>query len=315
MQTAMDLGLLVLGLALLVQSAKIFVDASVDIARRLRIPRLIIGLTIVAMGTSAPEVVISVSAAVSGATDLAVANVIGSNLFNLMFIVGFCALLYPIAVKTAKISRDYWVSVAATLALFAMLAFFGEVIPRWASAILLAGFVVYMFVLVRHAVKNKTDEAEEEGTKPPKGLVISIVLAIVGAGLIVLGGQLTVNSAVNIATTIGITERVIGLTIVAMGTSLPEVVTTLIACKKKEGEFAIGFIVGSSVFNIMFVLGLAGVVAPLAIGDGVIFDISVLTFGTLMFFFLAKSSQKVVRAEGLAMLLVFFAYMTIVLWP
>jgi len=313
MHIALDAILLIVGLALLVQSAKIFVGASVDIARRLKIPRLIIGLTIVAMGTSAPEVVISVSAAIGGSSDLAVANVIGSNLFNLLFIVGFCAMLYPIAVKMQAISRDYWVSAVATVVLFAMILVFGDFIPRLASLALLLGFAAYMVVLVRHALKNRVEAAEDTGEKPPKPLGLAIFLTILGAALIVAGGQLTVNSAVNIATAMGITQRVIGLTIVAMGTSLPELVTTIIACKKREGEFAIGFIIGSSIFNIMFVLGLAGVIAPLAIAQGVIFDISVLTAGTLMFFLFAKSSERVVRFEGLAMVVMFVGYMVVVL--
>ena len=304
---------MIVGLALLVQSAKIFVSASVDIARRLKIPRLIIGLTIVAMGTSAPEVVVSVSAAIKGSGDLAVANVLGSNLFNLLFIVGFCAMLYPISVKMRAISRDYWVSLAATILLFLMIVVFDNAIPRLASLVLLVGFAVYMFVVVRHALKNRVDE-ENNGEKPPKPLGISIFLAILGTALIVAGGQLTVSSAVDIAASLGISERVVGLTIVAMGTSLPEIVTTLMACRKKEGEFAIGFIIGSSIFNIMFVLGLAGVITPLAIAPGVVFDIAVLTVGTLAFFLFAKSSKRVVRLEGLVMVLGFLGYMAVVLW-
>ena len=314
-----DIILLIIGFAVLVQSAKLFVNASVDIAKRLRIPNMVIGLTIVAMGTSAPEAIISVSAAISGSSDLAIANVIGSNIFNLLFIVGFCALIYPISVKLKAISRDYWVSVGATVLLLIMVLFLGDAIPRWGGGIMLAGFFVYMVVVVRKAVKARDGEGETGFTaedavvgdvnKMPKPLWKCICLAILGAALIVGGGQLIVTSATSLALAIGITQRIVGLTIVAMGTSLPELVTTLIACRKGEGEFALGFIIGSSIFNIMFVLGLAGLIAPLAIGGSVRYDMFVLTAGTLAFFLFAYSSKRVVRLEGLMMVLMYLGYM------
>ena len=314
MRVLLDIFLLLLGFVLLVQSANIFVKASVEIAKRLKIPTLVIGLTVVAMGTSAPELVISVSAAINGSGDLAVANIVGSNIFNLLFIVGFCALLYPIDVKLCAIRRDYWVSVAATVILLALAVIFKDVIPRLGSLILLAGFIIYMIVVVRHAMKNKTeDDYTQEDSEKPKPLFQSIIFAVLGIAVIVGAGQLTVSSAVDVAKILGITERVIGLTIVAMGTSLPELVTTLIACRKKEGEFALGFIIGSSIFNIMFVLGAAGLITPLSIESGVVFDLGVLTAGTLVFFIFAKSSSRVVRAEGLAMVLMYAVYMTMVL--
>jgi len=316
MHTILNIFFLVLGLALLVQSAKVFVNASVEIATRLKISRMIIGLTIVAMGTSAPEVVISVSAAISGSSDLAIANVVGSNLFNLMFIVGFCAIIFPIAVKMRTISRDYWVSFAATILLLAMVIAFNDVIPRLGSFLLLAFFIAYMAVVVRHAIKNKADDAatvQDEAHKKPKPLWQSITFAVLGIAVIIAAGQLTVWSAVNIAFAIGISERVVGLTIVAMGTSLPEFVTTIIACRKGEGEFALGFIIGSCIFNILFVLGLAGIITPLVIGYGVLLDVAVLVGGTLTFFLFARSSERLVRFEGFVLVALFGAYMTWVL--
>ncbi|MCL2350111.1 MAG: calcium/sodium antiporter [Defluviitaleaceae bacterium] len=314
MDVAWNVLLLVVGFVLLVQSAKVFVNASVDIARRLRIPTMVIGLTVVAMGTSAPEVVISVSAAMGGSGDLAVANVIGSNFFNLIFIVGLCAVLYPISVKTKVISRDYWVNVAATLALLLMVIVFNDVIPRIGGLILLVGFAVYMILLVRHTLKNRTPECDIDETEaPPKPLWRSIIFAVLGAAVIMGGGMLTVDSAINIATAMGVTERVIGLTIVAMGTSLPELVTTIIACKKGEGEFALGFILGSSIFNLMLVLGLAGIITPLTIESSVLFDISVLTAATLLFYLFVKTGQKISRMEGFALVAIFLGYMAFVI--
>ena len=193
MHILLDILLLVVGFVLLIKSAELFVNASVGIAKRLKIPNLVIGLTVVAMGTSAPELMISVSAAIGGSGDLAVANVVGSNIFNLIFIVGFCSLLYPIGVNLKEIARDYWVSVAAAVFLFVIVIVFRDTIPRFGAFILLAGFAAYMVTLVRHTMKNKIEEAggEQNNTKQ-KPLALSIFLALLGAAIIVLGGQLTV---------------------------------------------------------------------------------------------------------------------------
>jgi len=317
MQIAINIALLAVGFVLLVQSANFFVDASVGIAKFLKIPTLIISLTIVAMGTSAPEVVISVSAALGGSSNLAIANAVGSNLFNLLFIVGFCVMLYPISVNMSSISRDYWVSFAATVMLLLFVVIFsGGAIPRLGGIMLIAGFFVYMFVVVRGALRSRADnEGEEAGADTKqRALWKNIVIAIVSVTVIVGSGQLTVLSAINIASIIGVSERVIGLTIVSIGTSLPELVTTLIACRKKEGEFALGLIIGSSIFNIMLVLGLAGAIMPLAVAHDVIFDVAVLAIGTLMFFIYAKSGQKIVRAEGFLMVLMYLGYMGFVVF-
>jgi len=311
MELSLDIFLLIVGFVLLIQAAKLFVSASVAIAKRLRIPTIVIGLTVVAMGTSAPEVVISVSAAIGGSSDLAIANAVGSNLFNLLFIVGICALIYPFSVRMKDISRDYWVSVAATIMLLGLALLFSyQHIPRWGSLVLLVGFIVYLFFVVRHALRNKAPEDNGNGGEPPKPLWKSVILMLVGVGVIIGAGQLTVTQAVDIATILGVSERIIGLTIISIGTSLPELVTTLIACKKKEGEFALGFIIGSSIFNILIVLGLAGVIIPLAVDPGVVFDIAVLTIGTLFFYRLAKSGSRLVRAEGALMVVMYLGYMT-----
>ncbi|MCL2382086.1 MAG: calcium/sodium antiporter [Treponema sp.] len=314
MRILLDIFLLIAGFVLLIKSADVFVSASVEIAKRLKIPKVIIALTVMAMGTSLPELVISVSAAIGGSGDLAVANVVGSNIFNLLFIVGLCALLYPIDVNLSEISRDYWISVAATVLFFAMVIVSGDTIPRLGSFILLAGFLTYMALLVRFTLKTKPedDDARQSGGKA-RPLALSVLFAVLSAAAIVAGGQLTVLSAVDIALAIGITERVIGLTVVAMGTSLPELVTTLIAARKKEGEFALGFIIGSSIFNIMFVPGLAGLITPLTVESGVVFDLALLTAGTLLLFLFARSGKRIVRLEGLAMVMVYLGYMAFVI--
>jgi len=305
--------LLILGFVLLVQGAKVFVNSSVDIAKRLKISPLVIGLTVVAMGTSAPEVVIGVLAALGGNTEIAVANVVGSNIFNTVFIIGFCAAIFPFAVRMSDVSRDFWVCLAATLVLLVMVIVFNDSIPRLGSFALIAAFVAYLIVVVRHALKNKHAETTEdppESSEKIKPMWTSFLLLLVGFALLVGAGQLTVSSAVNIASIFGVTERVIGLTIIAMGTSLPEVVTAIIACRKGEGEFVVGFIIGSSIFNIMLVLGLSGVIAPLSIGNGVLVDMIVLTVGTLVFFLFAKTGGRISRFEGVIMVVLFSGYIT-----
>ncbi|MCL2353185.1 MAG: calcium/sodium antiporter [Defluviitaleaceae bacterium] len=315
MQIASYIFLLLIGFVLLIQGAKGFVNASVDMARRMKIPTLVIGLTIVAFGTSAPEIAISVTAAIGGSSDLAMANSVGANLFNLLFIVGFCVMIFPMSTRLNLIARDYWVSMVATIVLLIVVVVFEDLIPRWVSFVMIAGFMTYMAFLIRGTIKNKKSQPKEEEThdKPPMPMWKCVVISIIGVAAIAFGGHITVTNATNLALVFGISERVVGLTVVAIGTSLPELVTTFIACRKGEGEFALGFIIGSNIFNILIVLGLAGVITPLAIGPGALFDISVLALGTFLFYIFAKSNKRLVRMEGAAMTLFYVAYMTVVL--
>ena len=340
---------LVIGFFLLIKGANIFVDASVNIAKKLNVPSIVIGLTIVAIGTSAPEAVISVSAAIAGANSMAIGNAIGSNLFNLMLAVGLCAVIRPIAIRLKEISRDYWVSVVAAVFLLVMKFIFNDTIPRLGALLLLCAFVVYMVVLVRQALKNKVSEAGEAnaasmaGTasvanasntastastasveytnadkaaaKPlVKPLPKSVLFAVLGAVIIVTGGQVTVNNAVSIALTLGITERVVGLTILAIGTSLPELVTTLVACKKGENDMAIGNIVGSNIFNLLFVLGISGVISPLIVDNNLLLDLGVLIVASFAFFLFAYTSRRIVRFEGLSLVTMYALYMFVVIF-
>ena len=310
MQPALEVLGLLIGFLLLMKGASVFVDASVNIAKKLNIPKAVIGLTVVALGTSAPEAMISISAAVNGSNAMAIGNVIGSNILNLLLIVGLCAVFAPISVKVKEISRDFWVSVGAIVALFLMKAFFSDVIPRVASLALLTVFICYMTILVLQTLKTR---APEEENTAPKPLGRSIFLSVFGAGLIVAGGQLTVVNAVNIAFTLGITERIVGLTILAVGTSLPELITSLVACKKGQNDLAIGNIIGSNIFNIMFVLGLSGIVMPLAIDSNLLFDIIVLALSSLAFLLFATTGKKIVRLEGLSMVMMYAFYMVVII--
>jgi cation:H+ antiporter len=306
----LQVAMLIAGFALLIKGADIFVDAGIGISERLRIPKVIIGLSVVAIGTGFPEAVISITASIQGSGPLAVSNVVGSNLFNLLFIAGLCATVAPIPVKLREISVDFWVSIAAAAMLLGLMMLGGDYIPRWGSGVMMAVFLAYMAFLIYHAIKDKIELKNSEDTaRKVKPLHISILLALLGCALILLGGQLTVSSSVKIAAALGITERVIGLTVVAMGTSLPELVTSLIACKKGEHGFALGNIVGSNIFNLLFILGAAGLISPLGIESDLKLDAGFLVFGSLATYVFLFSRRRLSRCEGIIMLLMYAAYM------
>jgi len=308
MDTAIDIIKLIIGFVMLIKGADIFVDASVAIARRLKIPSVIIGLTIVSMGTSAPEVVIGIVASAGGSSDLAVGNVIGSNIFNLLFIVGLCAMIKPVAASFKEVARDYWVSVGGAVALLVLMFLLGDMVPRFVAFVFVAAFIIYMALLVRKAIKNKDVDEAPEAAESPKPLAKSIIFGVLGLALIIVGAQLAVNSAESLALTLGITERVIGITVIAVGTSLPELVIFLISSKKGENDMAIGVIIGSNIFNILFVLGISGIVMPLAIDNSMKIDLAVLILGKLAFLLFAITGKKISRLEGLAFVVMYVGY-------
>ncbi|MCL2362883.1 MAG: calcium/sodium antiporter [Defluviitaleaceae bacterium] len=307
MSTALEILGLIIGFVMLIKGADIFVDASVNIAKRLKVPSVVIGLTIVAMGTSAPEVVIGIVASAGGSSDMAVGNVLGSNIFNLMFIIGLCAIIKPLALRFKEFAKDYWLSIAIPIGLLITMFLLEDYIPRIGGVILVLIFLTYMTLLVRQAMKNRTtDEGEPEG--PPIHLGKSITLGLLGLVLIIIGAQFAVTCAEGLAQTLGITERVIGITVIAVGTSLPELVIFLISSKKGENEMAAGVIIGSNIFNILFVLGISGIVMPLAIDGSIKIDLAVLIAGKLAFLLFALTNKKITRLEGLVFVLMYVGY-------
>jgi len=312
MDVALDILYLAAGFALLIKGASVFVDASVGIAQKLHIPQVVIGLTVVAVGTSAPETVVSVTAAASGANDLAVSNVLGSNIFNIMLVVGVCVLFRPIVSPFRHIARDYWVSMGASVLLLFYILLCKDSIPRLGSFVMLAAFAVYMTVLVRGAMRDKTAGAREEETHKAKPLPLSVLLLLLGGGMIVGGGQLTVSGAVSLALYLGVSQRVVGLTVVAIGTSLPELVTSIVACKKGKNDIVLGNVIGSNIFNILMVLGLSGVILPISVGREMLFDAVVLVASGLLFLVFAHTRKRIARWEGFAMILLYAAYMTVI---
>jgi len=304
----LEIVLLIAGFILLIKGADIFVSASVGIAKKLKVPNVVIGLTIVAMGTSAPEVVISVTASLQGSNDLAVSNIVGSNIFNLIFIVGLFALIKSLDFNVRDVIKDFSLSIAAAvlLLIIAVTSRFVSYDTRIAAGIMLTIFIIYMILLVKQAMRNKTADDSAEQQKP---LILSVVFAVIGCAMIIFGGQLTVDNAVKIAETIGITERVIGLTVIAIGTSLPELITFGVACKKKETGLAFGAIIGSNIFNILFILGLAGLISPLSFDSAMVFDMGFLIFGSLITLLFVYTGKRLGRREGAVMLALYLGYM------
>jgi len=303
--------LLILGFALLIKGADVFVNASVGIAEKLKVPKVIIGLTIVAIGTSAPEAMISITASIRGANALAIGNVVGSNIFNLMCIIGICSMIKVMNVKVSDISKDFFISIFAAMLLLVLKILGGDFIPRIGSLLLLIVFACYMFFLIRKAMKAKDSESaeENESIKKIRPMPILAFFAVIGCVLIVAGGHFTVESATYIALNMGISKRVIGLTIVAIGTSLPELITSLVACKKGENEFALGNIIGSNIFNILFILGVAGIISPLEIESGLVFDTIFLVAGSTLVLIFVYTRKRIARQEGVIMALLYFSYM------
>lgn len=313
--------LLLAGFALLIKGADFFVDGSVMLAKKLRIPSLIVGLTIVAMGTSAPELAVSVSSALGGSNGLAVSNVIGSNLFNLLMVLGVCSIISPLPVSEAVIKRDYPVSAAAML-LFVMFIV-GGVLGRLEAAVLLAGLAVYIILSIKSARSAGANPAAAGNEDVDPGFTFAplrCILCIIGgiAG-IVIGGQLVVDNARSIALSFGMSETLTGLTICAMGTSLPELVTSVTAARRNETEMAVGNVVGSNIFNALGILGVSGVITPInlaAAGDGAdmnaMIDGVILVIVSIIAFTCCKTSRKITRGEGIALVLIYTAYMAYV---
>lgn len=299
--------LLVIGFVLLMKGADWFVDGASKIADKFGIPHIVIGLTIVAFGTSAPEAAVSISAALKGSVDLAISNVLGSNIMNVLLILGLSSIIYPLAVKKSAIKFDIPFVFAVSVLMLVFGAMDGNIgridgLIFWA---LLIGYIIYMIQL------TKKSQAEDEDFEPAgenDKIWKLLLLIIVGGVMIVAGSNVTVDAASNIATEFGMDERLIGLTIVAFGTSLPELVTSCIAAKKKETDIAIGNIVGSNLFNILFVLGTSAVITPIAYESKFIFDnvVAILVMVVLWLFVFRK--QKLSRAGGIVMLVMYAAY-------
>lgn len=300
----MDYLLLIIGFVLLIKGADFFVDGSSSVAKRLKVPSLIIGLTIVAMGTSMPECAVSVSAAIGGNNELAIANVVGSNIFNLMAICGLCAVMCPMAIQKNSLLQEYPISVGAA-AILMVFGLTGMSVGRIEGVIMLLAFGAFLTWTVKTALKSRK-EAEEEYEVLP---VWKCILFIVGGmAAIVVGADFVVDSASAIAKSFGLSDNLIGLTIVAFGTSLPELVTSIVAARKNEVDMALGNVIGSNIFNILFVLGLSGLISPMTfIGENIV-DIIVLIGVSALVWLMVWPKKQMNRVHGAIMLAVYTAY-------
>ncbi|MBQ2695611.1 calcium/sodium antiporter [Candidatus Saccharibacteria bacterium] len=311
--------LLIVGFVLLIKGADLLIDGASSTASHFKVSKLLIGLTILAFGTSAPELAVSISSLISGNTDMLIGNVIGSNIINILLLVGIAAIIHPIRVKkntTVKKELPLLILISAVFIVLLLDMSLADaetnLITRGDGLICLLFFCIFLYYIINMTRKNHKASATKDKTEvePPKHkLGISILLIFIGLAGVAGGSELVVSSASNIATSIGISERIIALTVVALGTSLPELVTTISAARKGETELLIGNIVGSNIFNICIVLGL-----PVAIFGSVtpesfqIIDIAVFMLATIVLWLFARIDQRISRLEGTIMVLIFLAY-------
>ena len=311
--------LIVLGFIALVKGADWLVDGASAVAKQFGISDLAIGLTVVAFGTSMPEFVVNMVSVAEGSTDLAITNIVGSNIINTFVILGLTALVYPIT--SQKRSRDFDIpmSIIAGVLVFAFVAVqspFGEEmkgISRTGGIMLLVMFSYFLYNTFRHA-KDHPDEQLSEAEQSTKNISTRRAVALILGGLVglVVGGELIVKSAVDLATRLGVSEAIIGLTIVALGTSLPELATSVMAATKKNCDIALGNVVGSNIFNVFFVLGTSAVIRPLPAYTGIELDAWAAAVGSLLVWLFVKSNheRQIKRWEGAVLLLVYAGYLT-----
>ncbi len=297
--------LLIVGFVLLIKGSDFFVDGSSNIASILKIPTLIVGLTIVAFGTSAPEAAVSITSSLAGSNALAVSNVIGSNLFNILLIIGLCALLNELELDKKVLKTDLPFLLIITIIASAFILYSWN-ISRIEGIILLVILIGYIIYLIRNT--RKSQEAQDV-EKPKLGLLRSIIYIIGGIAGIVIGANFVVDSASYIAMALGMSETLVGLTIVAIGTSLPELVTSLTALRKGETELIIGNVIGSNIFNILFVLGASSAISPIIINPNMLMDILLMLGVTLLCFIFAKTQDKYDKKEGIILVVLFITYM------
>lgn len=305
--------LLVVGFVFLIKGADFFVEGASAVAKKLHVPALVIGMTIVAMGTSLPELSVSVTASLAGSNQLAIGNVVGSNIFNLMVVLGSCALFSALEVSDDTIKKDLPFSIICTVALMVM-GIIGNSVGHVDGAILLVLFIIFLASMLRAAKKSRTtaaaiaeEEAENEIVDIPTWLCIIYIIG--GAVAIKYGGDWVVDSCTTLALKFGMSETLVGLTIVALGTSLPELVTSIVAAKKNELDMAIGNVVGSNIFNILLILGVAGAISPMTFLTVNAIDTLILVVFSVIVGLMCLKKKNLNKANGIVMLLLYAVYL------
>lgn len=310
--------LLIVGMVLLIKGADFFVEGSSGIAKRLGIPSLIIGLTLVSLGTSAPEVSISINAVLAGSSDMSVGNVVGSNICNIFLILGISAIFTPLIFSSEIKKYD----IPITIGMFIVLILFSFVITPnaiywYEGIILLLLFIGYTVFLIFRSRKNIAEKEDDEEKKA--NIIKCIILVGLGLAAIIFGGNFVVDNAREIALEFGMSETLVSLTIVAVGTSLPELVTSTVAAIKKEGDIAIGNVIGSCIFNIVLILGLSAVVAPagpairLDVSSLIFFDMIIMLIGGVALFVISLLSKKMSRWQGIIFLIIYVLYIVYII--
>lgn len=309
---------LIIGFVLLIKGADLFVGGASNSARLLNVSPIVIGLTIVAFGTSAPEATISIVAALKGSSDVSLGNVIGSNVLNITLVIGIAAFLYPIQVESNTIKKEIPFTLLASVALFVLISdtYLQDVSTNTISRadgliflLLLSIFVYYVFEV---AMKSK-DNAEQNEIPQDIKWSKSILFGLSGLAGIIFGGQLVVNNGTKIALSLGMSETLVGLTIIAIGTSLPELVTSIMAALKKQSEIALGNIVGSNIFNILLVLGASSVITPLPVNDKVFTDIIIMIVITTVLLIFSRTRYRIGKIEGLSLVLIYAFYLVFII--
>lgn len=309
----MDFILLIIGFILLVKCADWFVDGCSNIAKTLGIPSLIIGLTIVSFGTSAPEASVSISAAVKDMNSIALGNAVGSNICNLLLILGFSALFGTLSAKRKIITRDFVYCIFSGLVLFILSVGFlltGKtegIITRTDGWILLCFLGIYLYALLSEALRTTREKEEKQ-----KFNFKDVIFIIIGIAGVIMGGQFVVNSATNIARLFHVSESIIALTIVAIGTSLPELVTSVVAAKKGESDIAIGNVVGSNIFNIFFILGVSSAISPITYSINSLFDITFMLISSICVYLLLLNKKRIGKVKGMILLSIYALYMLLI---
>lgn len=299
----------IIGFVLLVKGADFFVEGSGSVAKKFNIPVFIIGMTIVAMGTSAPECAVSISASLRGINGMAISNVIGSNIFNLLVVCGVCALFQPLVIKKETLKKEFPFSVLVAV-IIGVMGLAGMMVGHMDGIILVVIFALFLYWMVRSA-KKSMQAGEDVEAEEIKDLPIWKCLVFIGGGLvaIVIGGQMVVNCSETIARGFGLSETLIGLTICSIGTSLPELVTSVVAARKNQAGMALGNVIGSNIFNILLVGGLASAISPIAVNMNNLIDIVILVAVSLYIMILVWRKQLLTRADGVSMLAIYAAYM------
>ena len=314
----MDFIILIIGFFLLIKGADIFVDGASSIAKKIGIPSVIVGLTIVSLGTSAPELAVSLISSFNGNNGIAVGNVLGSNLFNTLVVLGGTAIVAPLIIKKSTIKRDYIATLLVTILtcflMFGLVPKSENMLSRISGIILLVVCIAYMFILVKAAKKDSVKD--EENTSEIK-MSKNILLSLIGVVGIVFGGNLVVDSATNIAYALGMSEKLVGLTIVAVGTSLPELVTSIVAALKGENDIALGNVLGSNIFNLVLILGASATISPITVLGVMLIDFIILIAVTLfigaLIFFNKKEDKRLGRLEGIILVGIYVAYLAYII--